>query len=62
MFQIIKNQSKYKILGILIDKFGVEEIQLENCIEKIENILSIWNDISIYYYREGRTHKNRIMK
>ena len=41
----IKFFDNLKLLGIIFDKNGIAKINLENCIKKIENTFSLWNNI-----------------
>jgi hypothetical protein len=44
-YRNIKFVDSLKLLGIVFDKNGVAKDNLENCFKKVENTLSLWNNI-----------------
>jgi len=44
-YRNIKFVDSLKLLGIVFDKNGVAKDNLENCLKKVENTLSLWNNI-----------------
>ena len=44
-YRNIKFVESFKLLGIVFDKNGAAKDNLENCLKKVENTLSLWNNI-----------------
>ena len=47
-YRNIKFVDSLKLLGIVFDKNGVAKDNLENCLKKVENTLSLWNNIRYF--------------